>query len=257
MTAALAEPEPRTVAAHGPPDNMLALIQSALERGTDPDALKRLMDLAETFKAKRAEEEFNRDKNACESAMPCVVRDKENTFTKKRYATLENVNTSIKPVYARHGFGLTFGTDQSPLAAHVRVICDVSHVGGHTRRYFLDVPLDAEGMKGGSNKSATQAMGSTLSYGRRYLTLMIFNVTVADEDVDAQALDALDTITEAEALEVEDLLDDTKANRAKFLEWCSTAGHLIPGEKLVTNIRAKSLAAVVDILKRKKGPGGQ
>jgi hypothetical protein len=82
---------------------------------------------------------------------------------------------------------------------------------------------------------------------------MIFNVTVADQDLDGNAADALDTITEAEALQVEDLLIDSKADRDRFLEWAEKAGHLIPGERAVANIRKKRLAAVLDALNRKRG----
>ena len=37
-------------------------------------------------------------------------------------------------------------------------------------------------MKGTQNKTATHAFGSTMSYGRRYLKLMIFDVATTDED---------------------------------------------------------------------------
>jgi hypothetical protein len=257
MSTALVESEPEPAVRRGPPDSPLAILQAALERGTDPDKLEKLMDLADRWKSDRAAEAFAAAMNEVQRVIPCVVKDRDNPFTKSRYATLENVNTAIRPVYARHGFSLSYGTDDSKLADHMRVVCDVSHVGGCTRRYHLDCPVDGAGMKGGANKSGAQAMGSTITYARRYLMLMIFNVTVADQDLDGNATDALDAITEAEALEVEDLLADTKANRVKFLEWCSTAGHLIPGERLVANIRAKSLAAVLAILNPKKGPGGQ
>ncbi len=234
------------------PDNPLAILQSALERGTDPAKLEKLMDLAARWKSERAAEQFAGAMNEAQAVMPCIVKDKENTFTKKRYASLENVNTIIRPIYTRHGFSLTFGTEESKRPDHVLVVCDVAHIGGCTRRYHLECPMDSDGMKGGSNKSNIQAMGSTVSYARRYLAVMIFNLTIADEDVDGNAADALDTITEAETLEVEDALTDSKANRERFLQWCHDGGHLVKGERKVSSIRAKSLAAVIDTLNRKK-----
>jgi hypothetical protein len=48
-------------------------------------------------------------------------------------------------------------------------------------------------------------------------------------------------------------LIDSKADRDRFLEWADKAGHLIPGERRVENIRKKRLAAVLDALNRKRG----
>lgn len=236
------------------PDNPLAILQAALARGTDPEKLEKLMDLAERWKAERAAEEFATALNACQKLMPCVVKDRENTFTKSRYATLENVNTQIRPVYTQHGFSISYGTEDSRLADHIRVVCDLRHIGGHKERYHLDCPLDGAGMKGGSNKSGAQAAGSTITYARRYLLLMIFNVTVADQDLDGN--EQLDAITEADALSIEDQLTDKQVNRPKFIEWLDNAGICI-GEAAVSNIAQKHLPKVLDMLARKKAPGAK
>lgn len=251
MTAAVAD-----TALAPAPDNPLAILHAALERGTDPDALKKLMDLAERWKTGQAAEQFAAAMTAAQAEMPCVVKDRENKGAGgARYAALETVNLVVKPVYTRHGFSLSFGTDTSPLEGCIRVVCDVRHANGHRERYFMDAPPDGGGFKGNSNKTGVQAVGSTISYLRRYLTLNIFNVTVANEDVDGLAADALDTITEAESLEVEDALRDSGADRERFLEWCDRAGHLVHGERRVGAIRKKRLAAVLDALARKKEAG--
>jgi hypothetical protein len=236
-------------------DNPLAILHMALQGGADPAKLEKLMDLAERFKSDRAAEAFAVAMNSVQNEMPCVVKDRENSHTRARYATLENVQTVIRPVYARHGFSLSYGTEESKLPGHVRLVCDVSHTGGCTRRYHLDCPMDGAGAKGGSNKTDIQAMGSSISYGRRYLVLMIFNITVANQDVDGNAADALDTITEAECLDIEGLMEDKKVDYARFLEWCRTAGMFVANaDPLVKNIGKKHLAKVLDILNRKAAP---
>jgi hypothetical protein len=40
------------------------------------------------------------------------------------------------------------------------------------------------GPKGNQNKTATHGFGSTMSYGRRYLICLIFNITLTNEDQD-------------------------------------------------------------------------
>mgnify|MGYP002040969543 CR=1 FL=1 len=47
--------------------------------------------------------------------------------------------------------------------------------------------MDANGMKGQQNKTATHAFGSSMSYGRRYLLLMVFDIALTNEDDDGQA----------------------------------------------------------------------
>lgn len=237
------------------PGNPLVMLATALDRGTDPAKLEKLMDLADRWKAQQAEADFALAMNEAQSLMPCIVRDGVNPFLKTRYAKLETVNTAVKPVAAQHGFSLSFGDSESPKGPEwTRVVCDVSHVGGHTRRYHLDCPLDGAGMKGGQNKSGMQAIGSTLTYARRYLTLLIFNITVADEDLDGQTAESFACISEQESLEIEDLIRDKAANLPKFIDWLKSGGMCV-GEPGIRTIAAKHFARVVKTLQQKKGPG--
>ena len=229
------------------PDNPLARLLDAIASGTDPDIVGKMMDLADRWKAQQAAAEFAAAMNACQDSMPCVVKDATNGGTQSRYATLENLMTVIKPVYLRHGFSLSYGTADSPTAGCTRVTCEVSHSGGCSKTFNLDMPGDSTNKA----KSNIQAMGSTVSYGRRYLALMIFNVTVANEDIDGNAADCLDVITEAEVLEVEDLINDSGTNRARFMEWGKTA-KIFVGEPAVKNIGKKRLAEVVKLLEQKR-----
>jgi hypothetical protein len=237
-------------------DNPLVLVRMAIENGADPDKMEKLLDLARNWKAGQAAEAFAIALNAAQSAMPCVVKDKANSHTNSKYASLETVQTVMRPVYTLNGFSLSYGTEDSKLEGHLRVICDLSHVGGCTRRYHLDCPIDGAGMRGSSNKTGVQAMGSTISYARRYLMLMIFNVTVADQDIDGRASDALDTITEEDCLQIEELILDKKVDVKRFLQWCADGRFFVGSnpEWLVKNIAKKHLAQVLDTLNRKAAP---
>jgi ERF superfamily len=202
--------------------NPLALIQTAIDKGVDAEQLSKLMDLQERFERNQAEKAFAYAMNRCQEKMPAVVRNQLNTHTQKMYANLEAVNTAIKPIYTAEGFSLSFGEDESKVADSVRIYVDVIHTGGLTRRHFGDFPLDGAGAKGGTNKTGIQSKGSTISYGRRYLTLMIFNVTVADEDTDGNP--AGDTINRGQLEELHDLLENcTRAGvpvaMPAFLKW--------------------------------------
>ncbi len=189
----------------------MQLIQAVIERGgdVDPGKLEKLMALQERFEKSQAVKAYNAAMKICQESMPTVFKDAENTHTRRRYATLEGVQAVVKPVYTQHGFSLSFGTDTSPVEGHLRIVCDVLHVAGHQTRHVLDIPRDGAGARGGAGvMNAVQGVGSSVSYGRRYLTLMIFNVTLAGDDNDAQGANCSPTevkeirklITEVEGL---------------------------------------------------------
>jgi hypothetical protein len=106
------------------------------------------------------------------------------------YATLAAINDEIVPIYTAEGLSVSFDTysterdkDLPPLdAGKVRVIGLCSHRGGHIRKYHLDGALDDAGKDGTKNKTGIQAMGSTVTYLRRYLVCMMFNVATADDN---------------------------------------------------------------------------
>lgn len=181
-TAVIAEPKQTALAVVA--TNPLAVIQSAVEKGTDPDTMERLMAMYERHEAMTARQAYNSAMTEAQKEMPAVVRDKENSHLRTKYARLETVAAAIRPVYTKHGFALSFGTLSDAPADCVRIYCDCRHSAGHVDRIEGNFPLDNKGAGGSVNKTGIQAMGSTISYARRYLTLMIFNVSLSDEDND-------------------------------------------------------------------------
>lgn len=149
-----------------------------------PDKLERFMALQERVTARAAEAEFNADMSAAQAAMRPVAADAENPQTRSRYASYGALDKALRPLYTQHGFGLSFDTADAPLPEWVRVVCYVTHRGGHSRTYHADIPADGKGARGGDVMTKTHAVGSAMSYGMRYLLKMIFNVSVGEDDDD-------------------------------------------------------------------------
>lgn len=224
-----------------PAVNMLEVIsRAAADPAVNVEKLERLMALHERVTAQRAEAEFNASMQACQAEMPQIVRDAYNEQTKSKYARLETVSKLMAPVITKHGFALSYGTDVSPVENCHRVVCDVSHICGHTRRYFADVPADGVGMKGNANKTATHAFGSTLSYGRRYLKLMIFDVATTDDDGNAAGSND-DAISEDQLIELRDMIDHVEADLVKFCRFL--------GVTALADLPAKRFGAAMQALK--------
>lgn len=201
-------------------NNPLSVISTLITRdAVDPLKLEKMLELQERWERNEAKKLFASAMSDSQAEMPRLIADSKNTQTNSKYAKLEAVNDSVVPVYVKHGFSLSFGTDDSPLPNHIRVVCDVRHRGGHESRYQVDAPVDINGIKGNANKTDMWAMGSTLSYARRYLTLLIFNITVASEDNDGQTGAR---ITHDQFTEIETLLRDAKAMKSdvqRLLAW--------------------------------------
>ncbi len=196
-------------------DGILAVIaRAATDPNVDVDKMERLFAMQERVMARDAEQKFNEAMAAAQKNMPQIKRGGKNETTRSTYAELDAMSESMLPVIAKNGFALSFGTDVSPIPAHYRVTCDASHVAGHTRHYFADVPSDLTGMKGTQNKTSTHAFGSTLSYGRRYLKLLIFDVATTDDD--GRAASSGEHITQMQLATLETLIDQTGTDRVRF-----------------------------------------
>lgn len=164
-------------------DGILNVIaRAAADPNTDVDKLERLLAMQERVLEREAEQAFNSAMREAQEAIKPVLKNKKNTETKSTYADLERVSQAIDPVVHSYGFSLSYGTADCPYPNHYRVTCAVSHTAGFTRNYQADVPVDNTGPKGSQNKTMTHGFGSALSYGRRYLKLMIFDVATTDDD---------------------------------------------------------------------------
>lgn len=187
---------------------MIQMIQrAAADPAVDVDKMERLMQMHERFVDRQASAAFNAAMVRAQRRIKPVVKKAFNAQTSSTYAKLEDIDKQISPEYTAEGFSLSFGTDDSPLAAHIRIICDVMHEDGHTKRYMMDLPLDSAGIAGKTNKTGVHAHGSTHSYARRYLTMDIFNVVTVNEDNDGNGDPPQEpVITARQAAQLEALL---------------------------------------------------
>ncbi len=193
---------------------MQIISRAASDPATDVDKFERLTALYERLAARQAEQQFNQAMRDAQAEIKPVFRNRPNEQTRSRYADLQAVSEAIDPIVTRHGFSQSFGTDQSPLEGHYRVTCKLAHVGGHSRDYFGDVPSDTVGMKGTANKTATHGFGSSMSYGRRYLKLMIWDVATTDDDDGNMAGGQTISPAQIDALTI--LADQVKADVTAF-----------------------------------------
>jgi ERF superfamily protein len=143
----------------------LALVQQAIDKGTDPQVIASMVQLAERW-------QVNEDKRAFREAMakfkdnpPKILKDKLVKFggTEFVHATLDNVCECI--VKALAGFGITHRWVPSQKDGQITVTCVLS-LGSYSEGTPLSAGADTSG-----SKNAIQAIGSTVSYLQRYTLL--------------------------------------------------------------------------------------
>lgn len=178
--------------------------------------------------------------------MPVIVADSFNTHTKSKWARLEKVSAALDPIMRRHHLTITWGMADSPMPDHYRVIGDLVWTPqpgvSYVKKYFLDVPSDAAGPKGGGTKSPVQGIGSAISYARRYLKLMMFDITIAREDTDGQG--EVETVGSDELVELNKLIKDTQANVEDF------CNHF--GIEAIPELRKRDYQRAMNLLRQKQ-----
>ena len=158
------------------------IARASTDPNVDVDKLERLLAMQERVLAREAEQAFNEALRAAQDEIKPIAKNRENPETHSKYADLMALADGLDPIMRKHGFSQSFGTADCPVPDHYRVTCAMSHTGGHTNHYQADVPLDNTGPKGSQNKTRTHGFGSALSYGRRYLKLLIADVPTTDDD---------------------------------------------------------------------------
>lgn len=218
MNAVVRQPE-TAVSAPTEAATVLQVIERAASNpAVDIDKLERLLQMRERMQAQEAERAFNVALNAAQSEVSRIAADATNPQTRSQYATYAKLDKVLRPIYTRHGFSLSFDEADSPKPEHVRVLCHLSHVSGHTRVYHKDMPADGKGAKGGDVMTKTHASGAAQSYGMRYLVKGIFNIAIGEEDTDGnEPGKPLPRITDDQAATLRDMIEATGTNKAAML----------------------------------------
>lgn len=174
-------------------------------RGSDFAAVREMLDYSRGIEREAAEAEFNRAMALAQADMSVVAANMNNSQTKSRYADYAQLDRALRPIYTKHGFALSFDEEEISKPDYVRIVCHVSHTGGHSRRYHRDMPADGKGAKGGDVMTKTHAVGAAASYAMRYILRGIFNVAVGEEDKDGNAVSTL--ISDEQVEELKALID--------------------------------------------------
>lgn len=224
---------------------ILAVIDRAVrDPSVDVEKMERLLAMHERVMGENARRAFMVAFKDAKSEMKAVVRNKYNEQTKSGYADLDAVSAAIDPIYEKHGFSMSFGSFPATKEGHYGVSAVLMHEDGHEKSYTAEVPADMTGMKGNQNKTATHGFGSTMSYGRRYLKLMVWDIATRDDD--GNAATSYDLITTEQATQMRDLIRVKNKSEPKFLAYI--ASNCSYPVNALEDIRAADFAPILKVL---------
>lgn len=178
---------------------LLAVISRvATDPNCDLDKMERLLNMQERVMAKQAEQAFNAAMAAMQSEIPSIAE--RGTGHNIKYATLEDIVDTVRPIMHRYGFALSFRVTQA--APQITVTGVLMHKDGHREETSMTLAADTSG-----SKNAVQAIGSSVSYGKRYVLCAMLNIATRGEDDDGYAATPRNPVTESQAQQLQGLYD--------------------------------------------------
>lgn len=198
---------------------MLQMIKDvATTPGVNIEAIRAMLDMQRQLVQDQAERSLNLALAELAPKLPHVKKNgkiplpssKDGAVRDVSFAKWEDVDTAIRPLLAQFGLSLSFtsGPRQGDGGGAV-MTGRVSHVQGAYREAQISLPLDT-----GPGRNNLQAMGSTISYGKKYLAFMLLNIVTEGDDDDGNSAEPI-TIEQAAAIDTK--LAEIGANKKKFL----------------------------------------
>lgn len=148
----------------------------AKDPSVDVEKLERLIAMQERVLAHQAEAAFNVDFAEMQAEIPTIQKKGRGDGGKWMFARQEDIVEAVRPILQRHGFSLSFRTEW-PSAKSVKVVGILTHRDGHARHSEFMADADQTG-----SKNAIQALGSSVTYGRRYTTCDLLNIATSTDD---------------------------------------------------------------------------
>jgi len=179
MSNEVAKKETSEVAPQNMAGSMMQVISNAAANpAVDVVKMEKLLDMQERIINKESEMKFNTAVAEMQNSLPTISKNGQivvNNVIRSTYATFDDILTTVKPVMKEYGLAMTFKIDTS--ADAIKVTGILMHREGHREETTMTLPLDNSG-----SKNSVQAMGSSISYGKRYIVCAMLNLATGDDN---------------------------------------------------------------------------
>lgn len=231
------------VVVDGPGSLLSAIIVLAKDQSVDVAKLGALVSMQERLEEHQAKIEFSRALTRLAGKMPRVKKNGTVDLGPGKgnyaFAKWEDMDRVIRPLMDAEGFTLSFDTQPRTEAGGGMIITgELLHADGHSKTASISLALDT-----GPGRNNLQAMGSTLSYGKRYAAEMLLNIVREGADDDGIKGGA-EFIGPGQIAKIRELLAETNTKEVRFAEMIGVAE--------IEDIKVSEFAIAVNLLNAKK-----
>jgi hypothetical protein len=194
------------------------LLSQAIDKGLGIETLERLMALQERWQANAAKAEFFDALARFQSLVPDILKKKK--AYEAMYAPLGDIDRVIKDPMRECGLSKRWEQQQDD-GGKLTMTCIITHLAGHSERTSIG-PVDPGTLEKTKAMNTIQQRGAVITYLQRYTLIGALGLTTADADIDARIpLDesTIEVITDAQVADLAALIEEVKADKAKFLKW--------------------------------------
>lgn len=140
---------------------------------------------------------FYRNLHALQAEMPVLEKTKQikgvtskgADYSAGAYVPYEDICKTALPLLQKYGFSISFSAKPFD-AKNIEMVATLAHLEGHVEQSAMLIPHDSSG-----GKNAAQAVGSSVSYGKRNLLVAVLNIVTKNEDDDGKMGNAYAPIT--------------------------------------------------------------
>lgn len=197
------------------PSSILAVIsRAAADPNIDVTKMERLLEMHEKIVARNAVEAYNAAFAVMQPELPVIDERgtiKVNNEIRSTFATFEDINDVVKPIITRYGFGISFRAVTKDAKATVTAI--LMHKAGHREETAMELSADTSGGKNG-----VQALGSSISYAKRYTMCALLNITTRGQDDDGRKGGSPPTLTDKQVGDLKAVITEVGADQSKLLK---------------------------------------
>jgi hypothetical protein len=218
------------------------IVRAALATG-NIEMYREAVSLAKEMDAIASRKAFDVAMADAQAELPTIRKNREvdsgGRGPKYRFEDLAEIERTVKPVLSKHGLNYRFRTQQE--GDRISITCIVSHRAGHSEENTLTAGPD-----NGPGRNAIQQIGSTQTYLQRY-TLKAALGLAASQDDDGHGSEQKEaepytpppgSITDEQAANIREALEDKGASQAAFLQWAAGKGHFAGRKQLIAELPA-------------------
>jgi hypothetical protein len=175
---------PAEAQAEGESQMLLGILPEAIKGPDRVEVLRELRAMRNELVAEKAKIAFGEAMARLRAEAPIIVKSRivpsKTGGVAYKYAAIEDIEIAIRDIAAKHGFSHSY--DASVEQGWVTATCIVRHVGGHSEKSTVKLPIVSKT----AMMTDAQQYAATLTFAQRRALAAAYGLVIAGEDTDGR-----------------------------------------------------------------------